>query len=134
MRQIGKDEFRQADRERLRGSEKDVVPRSAGLGKVEGRSKAFQDLDLQHGELRLIKIARLTRSKAQVRASVRTDASRTRSATRNGNSPCCRVPRTSPGPRISKSSSAIWKPSAIFSRAVRRRKASGESESENKKQ
>src|SRR5437867_5547989 len=53
--------------------------------------------------------------------------SRTRSTSRNVGMPACRVPKKSPGPRSSKSRSAISKPSVVSVVAFRRSRASSDS-------
>lgn len=57
VRQFGKDEFRAANKGRSGKDPLDLgrkLRASAGLRKVEGRPKAVEDLNLQHGEFRTV--------------------------------------------------------------------------------
>src|SRR5690606_24669505 len=54
------------------------------------------------------------------RAASRSSTSRGSEATRKRGRPCCRVPATSPSPRISRSSSARRKPSVVEAKAPSR--------------
>src|SRR5271155_3182774 len=66
-----------------------------------------------------------TNAAASILASSSSLRSRMRLATRNIGTPACLVPKNSPGPRSSRSSSAIWNPSCVRTISSSRRSASG---------
>ena len=57
---------------------------------------------------------------AQSLAAVKVERSAANAAAANSLTPCCRIPISSPGPRVSRSFSAISKPSLVYTISLRR--------------